>query len=119
VSPIAATLSHFFSLHPCWAGANATQNHSSYARKSWIWNWDDDQLAYETNDHVRFEVADEEWHDQTPKGPNQSEDTNKTPYRIRGSMVKEGLGMINWWDLEGDEEEEGQEGQEGQMEEQE
>ena len=47
---------------------------------------------------VRFQVTDEEWHDQTPKGPGQGEDAIKTPYKIRGSMAKEGLGVCLWWD---------------------
>lgn len=48
---------------------------------------------------VRFQVIDEEWHDQTPVGPTQAEDAPlKTPYRIKGSMAREGLGVCLWWD---------------------
>lgn len=53
---------------------------------------------YDNNEMVRFQVTDEEWHDQTPKGPGQGEDAIKTPYKIRGSMAKEGLGVCLWWD---------------------
>ncbi|KAM0454075.1 hypothetical protein ACHAPV_005779 [Trichoderma viride] len=48
---------------------------------------------------VRFQVIDEEWHDQTPAGPTAAEDTPaKTPYKIKGSMAAEGLGVCLWWD---------------------
>ena len=49
---------------------------------------------------VKFQVTDEEWHDQTPTGPlKPKEDVKPTPpYRILGSMVKEGLGCCIWWD---------------------
>jgi DNA-directed RNA polymerase III subunit RPC8 len=52
---------------------------------------------------VRFQVIDEEWHDQTPVGPQAAAEDSplKAPYRIKGSMSKEGLGVCLWWDGEG------------------
>lgn len=48
---------------------------------------------------VRFLVIDEEWHDQMPAGPAQAEDSPiKTPYRIKASMARDGLGVCLWWD---------------------
>ncbi|KAM3449726.1 hypothetical protein MY3296_006703 [Beauveria thailandica] len=66
----------------------------------WIWNIDEEErLFYDTHEMVRLQVVDEEWHDQTPIGPTQAEDSPiKTPYRIKGSMFKEGLGVCLWWD---------------------
>ncbi|EQK99429.1 RNA polymerase III, subunit Rpc25 [Ophiocordyceps sinensis CO18] len=65
----------------------------------WIWNLDDQQLYYDVHETVRFQVVEEEWHDQTPTGPLQAEDAPaKTPYRIKGSMANEGLGVCIWWD---------------------
>ena len=78
---------------------------SSHSQRLWVWNWDGDQLIYDNNEIVRFQVTDEEWHDQTPKGPNQSEESIKTPYQIRGTMAREGLGVCLWWDIEQEEEE--------------
>lgn len=49
---------------------------------------------------VRFQVIDEEWHDQTPAGPTPQgeEPALKAPYKIKGSMAREGLGVCLWWD---------------------
>ncbi|KAG5924275.1 hypothetical protein E4U60_007589 [Claviceps pazoutovae] len=74
----------------------AEYNHSE---QLWIWNLDGDRLFYDNHEMVRFQVIDEEWHDQTPIGPTQSEDTpTKTPYKVKGSMAREGLGVCLWWD---------------------
>ncbi|KAH8708123.1 DNA-directed RNA polymerase III subunit RPC8 [Beauveria bassiana] len=77
--------------------AGAEYNHSE---QLWIWNIDEEErLFYDTHEMVRLQVVDEEWHDQTPIGPTQAEDSPiKTPYRIKGSMFKEGLGVCLWWD---------------------
>ncbi|KAJ2959583.1 hypothetical protein NQ176_g11109 [Zarea fungicola] len=77
--------------------AGAEYNHSE---QLWIWNLDEDErLFYDTHEMVRLQVIDEEWHDQTPIGPTQAEDAPiKTPYRIKGSMAREGLGVCLWWD---------------------
>ncbi|GJC99610.1 RNA polymerase III subunit Rpc25 [Colletotrichum higginsianum] len=37
----------------------------------WIWNIEGDRLFYDNHEMVRFQVIDEEWHDQTPAGPSQ------------------------------------------------
>ena len=48
---------------------------------------------------VRFQVIDEEWHDQTPAGPTQTDEQPlKAPYKIKGSMAMDGLGVCLWWD---------------------
>lgn len=74
----------------------ADYNHSE---QLWIWNVDGAQLFYDVNEMVRFQVIDEEWHDQTPAGPSQAEDAPaKTPYKIKGAMAREGLGVCLWWD---------------------
>lgn len=60
---------------------------------------DEEKLFYDNHEMVRFLVIDEEWHDQMPAGPTQAEDAPaKTPYRIKGSMAREGLGVCLWWD---------------------
>lgn len=73
---------------------------SNHSEQLWIWNLDEEErLFYDTHEMVRLQVIDEEWHDQTPIGPTQAEDSPiKTPYRIKGSMAKEGLGVCLWWD---------------------
>ncbi|KAM0256233.1 hypothetical protein ACHAQJ_005104 [Trichoderma viride] len=74
----------------------AEYNHSE---QIWIWNFDEERLFYDNHEMVRFQVIDEEWHDQTPAGPTAAEDTPaKTPYKIKGSMAAEGLGVCLWWD---------------------
>ncbi|KAM3444600.1 hypothetical protein NHJ13734_001250 [Beauveria thailandica] len=72
----------------------------NHSEQLWIWNIDEEErLFYDTHEMVRLQVVDEEWHDQTPIGPMQAEDSPiKTPYRIKGSMFKEGLGVCLWWD---------------------
>ncbi|KAL9947505.1 hypothetical protein ACHAQF_005430 [Verticillium nonalfalfae] len=74
----------------------------------WIWNCDEEtQLFYDIHEMVRFQVIDEEWHDQAPLGPSQSdEEVLPTPYKIKGSMAMDGLGVCLWWDGEGNEEQE-------------
>ncbi len=73
---------------------------SNHSEQLWIWNLDEEErLFYDTHEMVRLQVIDEDWHDQTPIGPTQAEDSPiKTPYRIKGSMAKEGLGVCLWWD---------------------
>uniref|UniRef100_A0A098DVR2 DNA-directed RNA polymerase subunit n=1 Tax=Gibberella zeae (strain ATCC MYA-4620 / CBS 123657 / FGSC 9075 / NRRL 31084 / PH-1) TaxID=229533 RepID=A0A098DVR2_GIBZE len=74
----------------------AEYNHSE---QLWIWNLEEDRLFYDNHEMVRFQVIDEEWHDQAPAGPTQPEDSPlKTPYRIKASMAAEGLGVCLWWD---------------------
>jgi DNA-directed RNA polymerase III subunit RPC8 len=95
--------------------AGAEYNHSE---QIWIWNVDDGtRLFYDNHEVVRFLVMEEEWHDQTPAGPHQAEDAMlRTPYRIKGSMVADGLGVCLWWDGAGDEEEGEEEEVEGEAE---
>ncbi|RCI09673.1 hypothetical protein L249_3844 [Ophiocordyceps polyrhachis-furcata BCC 54312] len=74
----------------------AEYNHSE---QLWIWNLEGTHMFYDKNEMVRFQVIDEEWHDQTPVGPTQSEDVPaKTPYKIKGTMAYDGLGCCLWWD---------------------
>ncbi|KAH7326354.1 RNA polymerase III subunit Rpc25-domain-containing protein [Stachybotrys elegans] len=74
----------------------AEYNHSE---QLWIWNFDGESLFYDIHEMVRFQVIDEEWHDQTPAGPTQTDEAAvKTPYRIKGSMARDGLGVCLWWD---------------------
>lgn len=76
-----------------------TVMHSSHSEQIWVWAFDEERLYYDINEKVRFQVVDEEWHDQTPTGPGRQQQTDqKTPYKIKGSMVKEGLGICLWWD---------------------
>lgn len=66
----------------------------------WIWTYEgEERLFYDNHEMVWFQVIDEEWHDQTPAGPSQPEDAPaKTPYKIKGSMAREGLGVFLWWE---------------------
>ncbi|KAF4462780.1 dna-directed rna polymerase iii subunit rpc8 [Fusarium albosuccineum] len=75
----------------------AEYNHSE---QLWVWNVDEEQrLFYDKHEVVRFQVIDEEWHDQAPAGPTQPDDSPlKTPYRIKASMAAPGLGLTLWWD---------------------
>jgi DNA-directed RNA polymerase III subunit RPC8 len=77
--------------------ANADSNVSE---QLWVWNLDENErLYYDNHEMVRFQVIDEEWHDQTPAGPTQAEDAAlKTPYKLKGSMAADGLGVCLWWD---------------------
>lgn len=80
-------------------GEVANSRNSNHSEQIWIWNFDEERLFYDNHEMVRFQVIDEEWHDQTPAGPTQAEDTPaKTPYKIKGSMAAEGLGVCLWWD---------------------
>lgn len=74
--------------------------HSNHSEQLWIWNFDGERLFYDTHEMVRFQVIDEEWHDQTPAGPTPQgeEPALKAPYKIKGSMAREGLGVCLWWD---------------------
>ena len=60
------------------------------------------RLFYDSAETVLFQVIDEEWNDQTPAGPAQTqEDEDKeleTPYKIVGSMARDGLGVLLWWE---------------------
>ncbi|KAL5604323.1 hypothetical protein BROUX41_002296 [Berkeleyomyces rouxiae] len=77
-----------------------------HQNQNWVWSYEDpdsgsvENLIMDNNEMVRFQVIDEEWHDQTPDGPSQADDPSlrKAPYKIKGSMAKEGLGICYWWD---------------------
>lgn len=77
-----------------------TITYSSHSDQLWVWNVDEEQrLLYEMHEMVRFQVIDEEWYDQAPAGPTQQEESEATaPYRIKGSMIADGLGLCLWWD---------------------
>ncbi|KAK0628468.1 RNA polymerase III subunit Rpc25-domain-containing protein [Bombardia bombarda] len=69
----------------------------------WVWKEDDQDMYYDNNEMVRFQVLSEEWHDQTPTGPVDAEDPAaikqlSPPYRIVGSMKAAGLGCYLWWE---------------------
>ncbi|KAM0435997.1 hypothetical protein ACHAPT_002889 [Fusarium lateritium] len=72
----------------------------SHSDQLWIWNVDEEQrLFYDNHEMVRFQIFDEEWHDQAPAGPTQQEESPaKTPYRIKATMAADGMGPCIWWD---------------------
>lgn len=80
--------------------------HSDHALQLWIWKNDDiDTLLYfDHHETVRFRVDSEEWHDQTPVGPDERDNgvIQKSPYRIIASMDGDGLGPLIWWEVEPD-----------------
>jgi DNA-directed RNA polymerase III subunit RPC8 len=58
-------------------------------------------MFYDKNEMVRLQVIDEVWHDQTPESTSEDavEKAKKTsPYSVRGTMMKEGLGCCLWWE---------------------
>ncbi|VUC34901.1 unnamed protein product [Clonostachys rosea] len=78
----------------------------SHSDQVWVWKAEDDvNLYYDVGEVVRFQVIEEEWHDQTPAGPSQTgpggaddEENAMAPYKIKGSMMRGGLGVCLWWD---------------------
>lgn len=91
-------------LSSCLIPANTSP--SDRNEQCFKWRTDDEQeLYYDNQDHVRFRVEEEHWHDQTPIGPRAKEDeVKRSPYTITATMEDAGLGPCLWWD--GDEEEE-------------
>ncbi|KAI6087030.1 RNA polymerase III subunit Rpc25-domain-containing protein [Hypoxylon rubiginosum] len=80
---------------------------AEYDHNQKVWKWitdPDDPTAppfwYDKNETVRFQVVEEEWHDQTPESTEQEAvDRAKklSPYKIKASMLKDGLGVCLWW----------------------
>ncbi|XXG98671.1 Ribosome biogenesis protein [Hypoxylon texense] len=77
---------------------------TQYDHNEEAWTWipeaGDDPLWYDKNEMVRFQVIEEEWHDQTPESTEQEAvDRAKklSPYRVKGTMMKDGLGVCLWW----------------------
>ncbi|KAI1176031.1 RNA polymerase III subunit Rpc25-domain-containing protein [Nemania sp. FL0916] len=70
--------------------------------KAWVWVVSEDQrMHYDMNETVRFQVIDETWNDQLlENGGQEAVERGKSisPYTIKGSMMKEGLGVCIWWD---------------------
>ncbi|KAI0484669.1 RNA polymerase III subunit Rpc25 [Xylariaceae sp. FL0804] len=69
--------------------------------QSWVWVVDEDRMHYDKNEVVRFQVVDEAWNDQVPKSAEQEaldKAKKQAPYSIKGTMMKEGLGVCLWWD---------------------
>ncbi|KAK0703613.1 RNA polymerase III subunit Rpc25-domain-containing protein [Lasiosphaeria miniovina] len=68
----------------------------------WVWKEEDQQMYYDNNEMVRFQVISEEWHDQTPTGPVDAAEEPASsllpPYKITGSMKGPGLGCYLWWE---------------------
>ncbi|KAI1467479.1 RNA polymerase III subunit Rpc25-domain-containing protein [Daldinia caldariorum] len=79
---------------------NTQYNHNEKAW-TWIYDPDGDPMWYDKNEMVRLQVIEEEWHDQTPESAEEEAvDKAKklSPYRIKGTMMKEGLGVCLWWE---------------------
>lgn len=58
-------------------------------------------MHYDKNEMVRFQVLDESWDDQlADSGEQEAIERAKaiSPYKIQGTMMKEGLGVCLWWD---------------------
>lgn len=58
-------------------------------------------MHYDKNEMVRFQVLDETWNDQLPEsGEQEAVERAKaiSPYSIKGTMIREGLGVCLWWD---------------------
>jgi DNA-directed RNA polymerase III subunit RPC8 len=64
-------------------------------------------MYFDNNEMVRVKVISEEWHDQTPLKPIETEEgaeeqpaavNSKPPYKITGSMNGPGLGCCLWWE---------------------
>ncbi|KAF3016244.1 hypothetical protein G7054_g14098 [Neopestalotiopsis clavispora] len=69
--------------------------------QSWVWVVEDQRMYYDKNEMVRLQVIDEEWHDQVPDSTSEEavEQAKKiSPYSVRGTMMKEGLGCCLWWE---------------------
>lgn len=74
---------------------------SDHNEQAWVWVVDDQRMYYDKNEMVRLQVIDEEWHDQTPESTSEEavEQAKKiSPYSVRGTMMKEGLGCCLWWE---------------------
>ncbi|KAI1166574.1 RNA polymerase III subunit Rpc25-domain-containing protein [Nemania serpens] len=72
-----------------------------YNEKAWVWVVDEERMHYDMNEMVRFSVLDETWNDQVPdSGEQEAVERAKaiSPYTIKGTMMKEGLGVCLWWD---------------------
>ncbi|KAK6958218.1 hypothetical protein Daesc_001013 [Daldinia eschscholtzii] len=81
-------------------GSPLSSNHNENAW-TWIYDPEGDPMWYDKNEMVRLQVIEEEWHDQTPESAEQEAvDKAKklSPYRIKGTMMKEGLGVCLWWE---------------------
>ncbi len=66
-----------------------------------MWKEDDQEMYYDNNEMVRFQVLAEDWHDQAPTGPldpDQPPPELLPPYKITGSMKEPGLGCALWWE---------------------
>ncbi|KAI0009483.1 RNA polymerase III subunit Rpc25-domain-containing protein [Xylariaceae sp. FL0662B] len=66
----------------------------------WTWIVDEQRMYYDLNEMVRLSVSEESWNDQTPESTEQEAvDKAKkiSPYKIEGSMIKDGLGVCLWW----------------------
>ncbi|KAI1137931.1 RNA polymerase III subunit Rpc25-domain-containing protein [Hypoxylon sp. FL0543] len=71
--------------------------------KAWKWMYDPESepMWYDKNEMVRLQVVDETWQDQTPESTEQEavdKAKRQSPYGIKGSMMKEGLGVCLWWE---------------------
>ncbi|KAK9418115.1 putative DNA-directed RNA polymerase subunit [Seiridium unicorne] len=69
--------------------------------QAWVWVVEEQRMYYDKNEMVRLQVIDEDWHDQIPESTSEEavEKAKKiSPYSIRGTMMKEGLGCCLWWE---------------------
>ncbi|KAK4177971.1 putative DNA-directed RNA polymerase III subunit RPC8 [Triangularia setosa] len=75
------------------------------AENVWVWTCEDQQLYFDNNEIVRFQVIEEKWYTQPPTKPNEPTDSDaptktsyQAPYSIIGSMAMAGLGCYMWWE---------------------
>ncbi|KAK6081720.1 RNA polymerase III subunit Rpc25 [Seiridium cupressi] len=74
---------------------------SDHNEQAWVWVVEEQRMYYDKNEMVRLQVIDEDWHDQIPESTSEEavEKAKKiSPYSIRGTMMKEGLGCCLWWE---------------------
>ena len=77
---------------------------SEHTMQQFVWDTDGGLLYFDNHEAVRFRIDEENWFDQTPVGPSESEeDVKQSPYTITAAMNDAGLGPCLWWD--GDQEE--------------
>ncbi|KAI1375588.1 RNA polymerase III subunit Rpc25-domain-containing protein [Hypoxylon crocopeplum] len=79
---------------------NTQYDHNEHAWK-WMFDPESEPMYYDKNEMVRLQVIDETWHDQTPESAEQEavdKAKKQSPYRITGSMMKEGFGVCLWWE---------------------
>jgi len=89
-----------------WIPLEGMKENSKYdvMRKCWVWDFDGTEMLYELDDEIRFRVSSEKFSEVVANpavgdvaATEEVKHVEKSAYTVAGSVVEQGLGILDWW----------------------